>query len=968
MPRNAGLSVADAKRKVIDAIGSGLSRADAMKLVGRTVKTFENWQSEDKDFAAKIAEVRSQRERALAGGKDESVYQLGFAEWRKRFLGMETYPHQQQWVDLLEGREPVIHHPSITYEPGNARRLLINTPPFHCATVDTPVFTQEGWKTVGEVTEDDFLVGAEGLFWPVYDTWTPESEVPIFEVEFETGDVIKTDAGHLWAVTKTMTGAQAELTTEQLMDDLRWPNGVCKWKVPVTPSHEGSDAPLPIDPYLLGYWLGDGDTAASRLSVSDEDRPALLAELDSLGLTYSVGRDSRGGGSSVYVHKIRRLLPLGEKRIPAAYFQAGHKERLALLQGLMDTDGTINPKDGRANFIQVKDDLTRDVYRLIAGLGFKVSWKREKQNPVAPNGVASGPTINRLYFKPNGDPVFRLERKLRHQKVTTSRCKTGFRTIRDIRPAGMGNVRCISVASSGNLYALGDGMILTHNAKSTVLTQHYVAYRICMNPEIRVVIVSKTQKQAAKYLYSVKRILTERQFAELHAAYAPPGGFKPERNEGSVWARTMIYVAGRGDDAIDPAGKDPTVEAIGIGGQLQGARADLIIIDDCEDPGNVGQWENHLDWINEVVQSRLYSGKIVVVGTRVAPTDIFSALRDGSNFLSGKSPWTYLGQPCVLEFAEDPADWVTLWPRSTVPLDVEDEEKIEPDENGLYPTWDGPALARIREGIKPRSWALLYMQQPIGDDATFNPACVNGSVDRRRKPGPLRVGEWGGRREGAQGVHTVLSIDPAGTGEAFMLAYAVDRTPNPATGDMDRWVLNAWMGNHTTPDWYADQIEAIVPEYGVNEIVVESNGYANWIIHYKRIVNYCRNRGIPIMPHYTSHNKQDPDFGVASMAPLFGTVRRHVEGGREVFNRDNAIHLPDPDKSAGVKALIEQLVSWQPGKLGKNLRMDGPMALWFAELRARAMVTNASGQQHYLPSRFMARGRSRSRWIEPLHT
>lgn len=636
MPRNAGLSVADAKRKVIDAIGSGLSRADAMKLVGRTVKTFENWQSEDKDFAAKIAEVRSQRERALAGGKDETVYQLGFAEWRKRFLGMETYPHQQQWVDLLEGREPVIHHPSITYEPGNARRLLINTPPFH--------------------------------------------------------------------------------------------------------------------------------------------------------------------------------------------------------------------------------------------------------------------------------------------------------------------------------------------AKSTVLTQHYVAYRICMNPEIRVVIVSKTQKQAAKYLYSVKRILTERQFAELHAAYAPPGGFKPERNEGSVWARTMIYVAGRGDDAIDPAGKDPTVEAIGIGGQLQGARADLIIIDDCEDPGNVGQWENHLDWINEVVQSRLYSGKIVVVGTRVAPTDIFSALRDGSNFLSGKSPWTYLGQPCVLEFAEDPADWVTLWPRSTVPLDVEDEEKIEPDENGLYPTWDGPALARIREGIKPRSWALLYMQQPIGDDATFNPACVNGSVDRRRKPGPLRVGEWGGRREGAQGVHTVLSIDPAGTGEAFMLAYAVDRTPNPATGDMDRWVLNAWMGNHTTPDWYADQIEAIVPEYGVNEIVVESNGYANWIIHYKRIVNYCRNRGIPIMPHYTSHNKQDPDFGVASMAPLFGTVRRHVEGGREVFNRDNAIHLPDPDKSAGVKALIEQLVSWQPGKLGKNLRMDGPMALWFAELRARAMVTNASGQQHYLPSRFMARGRSRSRWIEPLHT
>lgn len=616
----------EAKRKVIEAVGNGLTVSAAMALVGRKPKSFANWRADDKDFAAKIDEVRAQRKRALEGGKDETVYQLDFATWRKRFLGMETYPHHQQWIDLLEGRELSDLHPSIVYEPGNPRRLLINTPPFH--------------------------------------------------------------------------------------------------------------------------------------------------------------------------------------------------------------------------------------------------------------------------------------------------------------------------------------------SKSTVVSQHYVAYRICMNPEIRVVIVSKTQKQAAKFLYSVKRILTERQFAELHAAYAPPGGFKPQRAEGSVWAKTMIYVSGRGDEAIDPAGKDPTVEAIGIGGQLQGARADLIIIDDCEDPGNVAQWESHLDWINEVVQSRLYSGKIVVVGTRVAAQDIFSALRDGDNYLSGKSPWTYLGQPCVLEFHDDPKDWVTLWPRSTTPFDSEDEHAT-PDEDGLYATWDGPALNRIREGIKPRSWALLYMQQPVGEDATFHPSCVMGSVDRRRKPGVMRPGEWGGRREGMGGLHVVGSIDPAGTGEAFILIYAIDRATR------ERWVLNAFMGNHTTPRWYADMIEGLTPEFNVTEWVIESNGYSNWLIHDDRIVNYCRDRGVRIMPHYTSRNKQDPDFGVASMAPLFGSLRRVHEGGREVFAGDNTIHLPDPEMSAGIKALCEQLIAWQPGKLGKNLRMDGPMALWFAEIRARESIVGRDGVQSFLRNPYLSRGAAKRRFVTP---
>src|SRR5690606_9048294 len=162
--------------------------------------------------------------------------------------------------------------------------------------------------------------------------------------------------------------------------------------------------------------------------------------------------------------------------------------------------------------------------------------------------------------------------------------------------------------------------------------------------------------------------------------------------------------------------------------------------------------------------------------------------------------------------------WKTLWPKSTTPYDVED---TEPDENGEYVMFDGPTCARIRDSKPANVWALVYQQQQVADDSVFHPVCVNAAIDRRRKAGPMRPGEWGGRRDGMQGLHVIGSIDPAGTGEAFIMVYAVERS----TGE--RWVLNCWMGNQTTPAWYAQRIEDITPEYRVDEWVIESNGYSN---------------------------------------------------------------------------------------------------------------------------------------------
>lgn len=494
-----------------------------------------------------------------------------------------------------------------------------------------------------------------------------------------------------------------------------------------------------------------------------------------------------------------------------------------------------------------------------------------------------------------------------------------------------------------------------HHSKSTTITQEYATYRLCMNPAMRIVIISKTQEFAATFLHSIKTMLTDPEYLDLQLAYGPADGFKPQRGEGR-WANSLIYLADRNLDASDKAAKDPSVVALGIGAAVYGRRADLIILDDAIDDQNAHAYEKQFDWLTRTILSRNKTGIVLVVGTRVASTDLYSHLLNDDIYITGKSPWTVLKTPAVLEYAEDPKDWVTLWPKSSQPLD--ENLDIEPDENGEYPAWDGPSCASARADNRPMIWALVWQQQETSDDMTFTTLAVRGCVEGRRKAGPLRAGAWGHPKFGAEGMTIIGSIDPAGTGEAFMMVYALDRATK------DRYVLNAWMGNETTPRWYAEKIEEISPAYGVQEWVIEAQGYSNWLYHDERITRYCQARGIKIVPSYTGRNKIDPDFGVASMQPLFGSLSEETPGGKLKHNKDNLVHLPDPDSSKGVKAMIDQLITWIPGIRASKLRQDGPMALWFAETRARMFVSNGDRPAStHTKNRYLSRRAMRRQYV-----
>lgn len=501
------------------------------------------------------------------------------------------------------------------------------------------------------------------------------------------------------------------------------------------------------------------------------------------------------------------------------------------------------------------------------------------------------------------------------------------------------------------------------HAKSKTITQEWVTYQLCLNPALRVMIIGAKAEKAAEHLYSIKTYLTDPNYIELQQAYGPQDGFKPQRGEGR-WGQNVIYLADRNLDAADKAAKDPSVQAVGINGAIYGSRCDLIILDDAVDETNVDNFKKQFDWLTRTVMSRAKTGKIILVGTRIAPVDLYSYLLNGENYNSGECPWTYIAQPAVLEFRENPEDWITLWPRSTTQMDEVSEE--QPDEDGTYPAWDGIALAEKRAENRPGLWALVYQQQQVSEDMTFHPQCVWGSVDKRRKPGPLRAGGWGHPEHGSEGMIVVGSIDPAGTGEAFILVEAIDRVKQ------ERWVLNAWMASDTLPSWYRTMIKQITEEYGVTEWVIEKQGYSNWLYQDEDITRYCQQRGIRIYPHYTGNgNKIDPDFGVASMSSLFGSLKRRSAGdgnatGQYDHAGDNVIHLPDPGHSSGIRALIDQLLIWVPGKSGAKLRQDGPMALWFAEIVARRYLLGGDRPMAtHSTNRFASRARLTRRGVAP---
>jgi deoxycytidine triphosphate deaminase len=341
--------------------------------------------------------------------------------------------------------------------------------------LDTPVPTPDGWSMMGELEVGDRVFDPDGQPILVTGATEPLHGRPCYEVEFSDGATIVADAEHRWEVQtkydRRRRGSRL-MTTSEMRDNLRvsWAPAEYAFHVPLAKPVEFPYRELPIDPYVLGVWLGDGTSTAAEITCADRE---ILAEFALVGesvaptgrpIHYRIGgrghtrnprtgRYERNGSLS---SRLRDLGLLGNKRIPRIYLESCIQQRRALLEGLMDTDGYVDSLS-RCDLTTTRCELAEDYRELIASLGFR---------PVIADKPARlyGRDCGRRYevtFSPHRR-VFRLPRKALRQDV--ARRTRRARAIVDIRETASVPVRCIEVGSARGAFLVSRSYITTHNS------------------------------------------------------------------------------------------------------------------------------------------------------------------------------------------------------------------------------------------------------------------------------------------------------------------------------------------------------------------------------------------------------------------------------------------------------------------------------------------------------------------------
>jgi replicative DNA helicase len=220
-------------------------------------------------------------------------------------------------------------------------------------------------------------------------------------------------------------------------------------------------ARLPVSPYVLGAWLGDGTTSCARLACADAE---IVAHVEAAGQRLTRERVSPAKCPSYWMRgaqpMLRALGVLGRKRIPIGYLRASEPQRRALLAGLLDTDGTVN-LDGSVGLDLTSRELAKDARELIRSLGYRATMSRRQVR----GATTASSTCYRIRFVA-ADPVFRLERKaMLHKSVWSAmrRHRNMTRTVVAVDPVPSVPVRCVAVDHPSHLYLAGEGFVPTHN-------------------------------------------------------------------------------------------------------------------------------------------------------------------------------------------------------------------------------------------------------------------------------------------------------------------------------------------------------------------------------------------------------------------------------------------------------------------------------------------------------------------------
>lgn len=442
---------------------------------------------------------------------DDNRY-LGYA-WHDNEGNSKLYPYWREQLKKIFPNNIDLNYNNLIFSGSRGRGKQ--------QSIHSHILTENGYVELKDIKVGDKVFGRDGKLHNVTAIF-PQGIKPCYDIIFSDGSKTTSGPHHLWNVID-ISLKETDFKTVELQDILN--KGIYRkdrpnspiFKIPMCEPIQFEKKDLPIDPYVLGVLLGDGCLCNNSMSFTTADDEIINNVSNYLNEDYkltitnklennkskivNIVRKKRKNIPNDYLTILESLKLRGtnsyNKFIPNIYKYASVEDRIKLLQGLLDTDGSAEPNpDGKSYkvcYYTISEQLKNDVVWLVQSLGGTAKWriKDKSKDSKANHNIF----VIHIHLPTNIEP-FILSRKLNKYRQTVHRAPSRY--IKDIIYRGEEECVCLLVDNFSDkeehLY-ITDDFIVTHNSEVSVLVLCYLMYRImCLKDPLTYYHMKPTEK------------------------------------------------------------------------------------------------------------------------------------------------------------------------------------------------------------------------------------------------------------------------------------------------------------------------------------------------------------------------------------------------------------------------------------------------------------------------------------------
>lgn len=627
---------------------------------------------------------------------------INFARYMQPDLALE--PFHVVYYTLLD-----------KFAHGEIKKMIVQMPPQHGKEISDNqiVATTKGLKKHGDLIVGDYVFGRDGT--PVKVLWVSEKTRSEYVVSFSDGAKIECHGNHEWTVYNRFRQKEETIETKHMASSTIY-NGDgkrgsrYKYHVDSNVCVMFDSRNVDLDPYVLGAWLGDGDSSCGIIHIGNND-------VEIIGNSTYKFKESKGTTTrKFYSQELNLLLKnnglIKNKHIPDMYKYNSVEVRKNVIAGLIDTDGYVYHRNGRITISNTNKRIIDDAAFILRSLGQSVVV-REFKPRVSSSGIVGKKIVYQLCF----NPTMTFPTKVKRKKITKLSINKKRAIVSIERKEGLGYGNCIQV--EGGIYLVGDTFIPTHNSEGS--SRKLPAFMLGLNPDTKICIGSYAATIARDFNRDVQRIIDTPKYREIFP--------KTFLNGSNMVTMANTYL--RNSDVIEMVGHKGSLRVVGRGGALTSKTVDVMIMDDVYKDYSEGNspivrnaaWK----WYTTVVKKRLHNkSQELIVFTRWHEEDLIGKIEKGGEKIIDIKSWD------SIKNIPDGA-WVRI---NFEALKTGEPNEIDPREPGaaLWESMHSRAKLERERALDPIQFQCLDQGNP-------------GSAEGRLYRNPFRTyvdkSEWG---------------------------------------------------------------------------------------------------------------------------------------------------------------------------------------------------------------------------------